>query len=111
MLKNIGRNNQLYMLANFLFAFGTGLWLNLRPLYLADLGAAPKQIGLPTYPSAYDQFLIVVGLVFNILTLWYAWKWSTRKEAQDDADKYCNPDPERYHKDDRNHDGPKIQKA
>ena len=46
MLKNIGRNNQLYMLTNFLFAFGTGLWLNLRPLYLADLGAAPKQIGL-----------------------------------------------------------------
>ena len=46
MLKNIGRNNQLYMLANFLFAFGTGLWLNLRPLYLADLGAAPMQIGL-----------------------------------------------------------------
>lgn len=34
------------MVANFLFAFGTGLWLNLRPLYLADLGAAPKQIGL-----------------------------------------------------------------
>jgi predicted MFS family arabinose efflux permease len=46
MLKKIGRNNQLYMVANFLFAFGTGLWLNLRPLYLADLGAAPKQIGL-----------------------------------------------------------------
>ena len=46
MLKKIGRNNQLYMLANFLFAFGTGLWLNLRPLFLADLGAAPKQIGL-----------------------------------------------------------------
>ena len=46
MLKKIGRNNQLYMLANFLFAFGTGLWLNLRPLYLADLGAVPKQIGL-----------------------------------------------------------------
>ena len=32
-------------------------------------------IGLPTYPSAYDQFLIVVGLVFNILTVRYAWKW------------------------------------
>ncbi len=32
-------------------------------------------IGLPTYPSAYDQFLIVVGLVFNVLTVWYAWKW------------------------------------
>ncbi len=32
-------------------------------------------IGLPTYPSAYDQFLIIVGLVFNALTVWYAWKW------------------------------------
>lgn len=36
-------------------------------------------IGLPTYPSAYDKFLIVVGLVFNVLTLWFAWKWSTQK--------------------------------
>ena len=34
-----------------------------------------NSIGLPTYPSAYDQFLIVVGLLFNILTVWYAWKW------------------------------------
>ncbi len=32
-------------------------------------------IGLPTYPSAYDKFLNVVGLVFNVLTVWYAWKW------------------------------------
>ena len=32
-------------------------------------------VGLPTYPSAYDKFLIVVGLVFNGVTVWYAWKW------------------------------------
>ena len=32
-------------------------------------------VGLPTYPSLYDQFLIAVGLVFNALTVWYAWKW------------------------------------
>ena len=32
-------------------------------------------VGLPTYPSAYDKFLIIVGLVFNVLTVWYAWKW------------------------------------
>jgi hypothetical protein len=31
--------------------------------------------GLPTYPSAYDKFLIVVGLIFNVLTVWIAWKW------------------------------------
>jgi hypothetical protein len=33
-------------------------------------------VGLPTYPSAYDKFLIVVGLVFNVITVWYAWNWS-----------------------------------
>ena len=32
-------------------------------------------VGLPTYPSAYDKFLIGVGLVFNVLTVWYAWNW------------------------------------
>jgi len=32
-------------------------------------------IGLPGYPGAYDKFLIVVGLVFNVMTVWYAWKW------------------------------------
>lgn len=31
--------------------------------------------GLPTYPSAYDKFLIIVGLGFNVLTVWYAWGW------------------------------------
>jgi hypothetical protein len=32
-------------------------------------------IGLPKYPSAYDRFLIIVGLGFNVLTIWYAWQW------------------------------------
>ena len=32
-------------------------------------------VGLPTYPSAYDKFLIAVSLVFNGLTVWYAWRW------------------------------------
>lgn len=30
--------------------------------------------GLP-YPSVFDNFLIVVGLVLNGLTAWYAWTW------------------------------------
>ena len=33
-------------------------------------------VGLPTYPGAYDKFLIVVGLAFNVLTVWYAWGWA-----------------------------------
>ncbi len=32
-------------------------------------------IGLPGYPGAYDKFLIIVGFVFNGLTVWYAWNW------------------------------------
>ena len=31
---------------------------------------------LNTYPSAYDKFLLIVSLVFNVLTVWYAWKWA-----------------------------------
>ncbi len=27
------------------------------------------------YPSAYDNFLLIVGVVANVLTVWYAWKW------------------------------------
>ncbi len=33
-------------------------------------------IGLRNYPSAYDKFLIIVGLGFNVLTVWYAWQWT-----------------------------------
>ncbi len=33
-------------------------------------------VGLPTYPSLYDKFLLAVSLVFNGITVWYAWKWS-----------------------------------
>ncbi len=32
-------------------------------------------VGLPTYPSAYDKFLISVGLVFNVVTVLTAWNW------------------------------------
>jgi hypothetical protein len=32
-------------------------------------------IGLGSYPWGYDKFLIIVGLVFNVLIVWYAWKW------------------------------------
>ncbi|MBD1210222.1 MAG: hypothetical protein H9535_17445 [Ignavibacteria bacterium] len=30
---------------------------------------------LHTYPSMYDKFLLCVGLVFNVLTVWQAWHW------------------------------------
>ena len=33
-------------------------------------------VGLPTYPSLYDRFLLAVSLCFNVVTVWYAWNWS-----------------------------------
>jgi len=32
-------------------------------------------VGLRTYPSAYDKFLLIVSMGFNVLTVWYAWNW------------------------------------
>jgi hypothetical protein len=47
-------------------------WINIIvaiALFLFNLA------GLPTYPGAYDKFLIIIGLVFNVITVWYAWTW------------------------------------
>jgi len=44
-LQGINRDNRLFMLANFLFALSYGLWMNLRQLHLAALGAQPAEIG------------------------------------------------------------------
>jgi hypothetical protein len=32
-------------------------------------------VGLPTYPSLYDKFLLAVSMGFNVVTIWYAWNW------------------------------------
>ena len=42
---------------------------------LASVGLAVFNLaGLP-YPGAYDNFLIVVGVVFNGFIVWQAWTW------------------------------------
>ena len=52
-------------------------WMN---IILAILFFIINLIGLPGYPSYYDQFLIVVGLGFNLVTIWQAWKWPEQEE-------------------------------
>lgn len=32
-------------------------------------------IDIRSYPSAYDKFLLAVSLVFNVVTIAYAWNW------------------------------------
>jgi hypothetical protein len=33
-------------------------------------------LDLRSYPSAYDKFLLIVSMIFNSVTVWYAWNWS-----------------------------------
>jgi hypothetical protein len=46
-------------------------WVN---IVVAILLVIFNLFGLP-YPSAYDNFLVVVSFVFNGLIVWYAWTW------------------------------------
>lgn len=32
-------------------------------------------VGLPGYEGHYDRFLLIVSMVFNLVTIWFAWKW------------------------------------
>jgi len=34
-------------------------------------------VSVHTYPGHYDKFLIIVGLAFNVLTIWLAAAWRT----------------------------------
>jgi hypothetical protein len=31
------------------------------------------------YPSAYDNLLLIISLVVNVLTVWYAWNWTIQE--------------------------------
>ncbi|MCJ7709825.1 MAG: DUF6326 family protein [Chloroflexi bacterium] len=43
-------------------------------IVVAALVVVFNLFGLP-YPGLYDNFLILVSIVFNALTAWYAWTW------------------------------------
>ena len=60
------------ILASLTLNYPINRWVN---IIAAILFFVFNLIGLPTYPSLYDKFLIVVGLVFNVLTVGYAWNW------------------------------------
>jgi len=63
----------LMVLLSLTLSHPVNRWANIVVAILLFLFNA---VGLPTYPSAYDKFLIGVGLVFNVLTVWVAWNWA-----------------------------------
>lgn len=67
------------MLIPILMVYFT-LSMSHRVTRIANIGVSGffflfNAVGLPTYPSFFDQFLIAVGLGFNVLTIWHAWRW------------------------------------
>ena len=47
-------------------------WIN---IIMAAIWFLFNLVGLPTYEGYYDRVLLVVSMAFNMLTIWYAWKW------------------------------------
>jgi len=47
-------------------------WAN---IILAGFWFLFNLVGLPTYAGHYDKFLLTVSMVFNVVTIWQAWKW------------------------------------
>ncbi len=50
-----------------------GRWAN---IIVAGFFLLFNLVGLPTYPSLYDKFLLAVSIVFNGVTMAYAWNWA-----------------------------------
>jgi Family of unknown function (DUF6326) len=63
----------LLVVLNLLLTYPTLRWVNI-------IGAIVvfgfNVIGLP-YKGAYDNFLIVVSLIFNLMVAWIAWTWQS----------------------------------
>ncbi len=57
---------------SLLLPAGATRWLNVA---VAAFFFLFNLVGLPTYESYWDQYLIVVGLVFTFAIGWYAWQW------------------------------------
>jgi uncharacterized membrane protein len=58
---------------NLLLAYPVLRWVN---IIAAIVVFVFNVIGLP-YKGAYDNFLIVVSLIWNLVIAWVAWNWQT----------------------------------
>jgi len=65
----------LMLVLNLTLKYPLLRWLN---IILAVFFILFNVIGLP-YPGTYDNFLLIVSFGFNLLTIWYAWRWVEQK--------------------------------
>ncbi len=62
----------IMIIMSLILPYSINRWAN---IFLAIFLFFFNVIGLQSYPSFYDKFLILVGLVFNVMTIFYAWNW------------------------------------
>ena len=67
----------LMVYLNLILEYNANRWAN---WIFSSIFFVINLIGLPGYPSYYDQFLIVVGLGLNLVTFWHAWNWPKLEE-------------------------------
>lgn len=52
---------------------GVNRWAN---IIAAGFFLVFNLVGLPSYPGAYDKFLLAVSMIFNAATIYTAWQWT-----------------------------------
>ena len=62
----------LMVVLSLILPQGVNRWTN---IIVAALWFLFNLVGLPTYAGHYDKFLLAVSMVFNLITIWSAWKW------------------------------------
>lgn len=60
------------VIASLTLPYSVNRWVN---IIAAVFFFGFNLIGLPTYPSAYDKFLLIVSMGLNLMAIWYAWNW------------------------------------
>lgn len=62
----------LMVVLSLMLPFAANRWVNIG---VAAFFLLFNLVGLPTYPGAYDKFLLAVSMVFNLITIRVAWTW------------------------------------
>ncbi len=63
----------LMVVLSLLLPQGVNRWAN---IIVAGFWLLFNLVGLPGYEGLYDKFLLLVSIVFNGVTIWYAWNWN-----------------------------------
>lgn len=62
----------LMVVLSLVLPYKVNRWAN---IIMAVLWFLFNLVGLPSYEGHYDKFLLTVSMVFNLVTIWFAWRW------------------------------------